>query len=255
MVCKHYYRHALKSSNYHDGALQVRETLRFGGMNIKDLDEPDSQWKMQVFERFLQILKAPYGDFQAIWNLANAVNDEAGFRRTIEWLSVHPSANNAIQNRLRLGVIDLQQLHSLPAETLGYAYSDHLLRNGLNPIQSQMVEDEYDYLIVHLTEVHDIWHVVINADTSMAGETKLQAFVAAQLRTSRFSLAMLAKNLLKTAVEELDLAEQLMDALTEGWRLGKQAHLLFGVQWNTLWDIPLIELQDKWNVLPNTIAE
>ncbi|MEP0900333.1 Coq4 family protein [Leptolyngbya subtilissima AS-A7] len=154
-----------------------------------------------------------------------------------------------------LGAIDLKQLHSLPAETLGYAYSDHLLRNSLNPIQSQTVENDYDYLIAHLAEVHDIWHVVINADTSMAGETKLQAFVAAQLRASRFSFAMLAKNLLKAAVEDLDLAEQLMDALTEGWRMGKQAYPLFGMQWNTLWDIPLVKLQAKWNLLPDTIAE
>jgi ubiquinone biosynthesis protein Coq4 len=224
-------------------------------MNSKDSVDQHSQWKMLVFERFMQIVKAPYGDFQAIWNLANAVNDEEGFRRTIEFLSLHPLAKSAIQNRLLLGAIDLQELHSLPAETLGYAYSDHLLRNGLNPIQSQMVENDYDYLIAHLAEVHDIWHVVINADTSMVGETKLQAFVAAQLRASRFSFAMLAKNLLKAAVEDLDLAEQLIDALTEGWRMGKQAQPLFGMPWNTLWDIPLVKLQAKWNLLPDTIAE
>lgn len=224
-------------------------------MNAKDSVDVHSQWKMLVFERFVQIVKAPYGDFQAIWNLANAVNDEAGLRRTVEFLCVHPSAKEAIQNRLLLGAVDVQQLHSLPAETLGYAYSDHLLRNGLNPIQSRIVEDEYDYLIAHLTEVHDIWHVVINADTSMVGETKLQAFVAAQLRASRFSFAMLAKNLLKTAVEDLDLAEQLMDALTEGWHMGKQAQPLFGVQWNTLWNVPLVELQARWNLLSDAIAE
>jgi ubiquinone biosynthesis protein Coq4 len=83
----------------------------------------------------------------------------------------------------------------------------------------------------------------------MAGETKLQAFVAAQLRASRFSFAMLAKNLLKAAVEDLNLAEQLIDALTEGWRLDKQAQPLFGVQWNSLWNIPLIDLQAEWNIL------
>jgi len=224
-------------------------------MNTKDSIGQHSQWKKQVFERFMQILNAPYGDFQAIWNLANAVSDGAGFRRTVELLSIHPLAKNAIQNRLHLGAIDVQQLHALPEETLGYAYSDHLLRNGLTPIQSQIAKDDYDYLVVHLTEVHDIWHVVIKADTSMVGETKLQAFVAAQLRTFRFAYTMLAKNLLKTAVEDLECVEQLMDALTEGWRLGKQAQPLFGMQWNTLWNIPLIELQTKWKLLPNAIAQ
>ena len=109
----------------------------------------------------------------------------------------------------------------------------------------------------HLTETHDIWHVVINADTSMAGEIQLQAFVAAQLQISRFSLAMLAKNLLKTAVEDLDLAEQHMDALTTGWLMGKQAEPLFGIQWNTLWEKPLAQLQTQWNILldiPTTLG-
>ena len=222
-------------------------------MNTETLVDSHQQWKTQVYERFMQLTKAPYADFQAIWNLANAINDEEGFRRSVEWLSLHPSANYAIQNRLLLGAIDLETLHALPPDTLGYAYSDHMLRNGLTPLQSQMVESDYDYVMVHLAEVHDIWHIVTNADVNLVGETKLQAFVAAQLHASRFSFAMLAKNLLKTAVEDLDLAEQLMDALTEGWRLGKQAHLLFGVQWNTLWNAPLSQLQAQWNVLPNAM--
>ncbi|MEO1067556.1 MAG: Coq4 family protein [Cyanobacteria bacterium J06638_6] len=217
-------------------------------MRIGDSSNPDLRWQAQVYERFAEILQAPYGDFQAIWNLANATNDAVGSKRTLDLLVSHPSARQAIQNRWRLGAIDLQQLHALPPETLGYSYADHLLCNGLTPIQRQATEDDYDYLTAHLTEVHDIWHVVINADTTMVGETKLQAFVAAQLRTSRFSFAMLAKNILKTAVEDLTLAEPLLDALAEGWSLGKQAHPFFGVQWQTLWQMPLLDLRRNLNV-------
>lgn len=148
-----------------------------------------------------------------------------------------------------MGALDLQQLHSLSVDTLGYAYSDHLLRHDLNPIQSKFVDSESDYLFLHLTEVHDIWHVVINADITMEGETKLQAFVASQLQSFRFAYAMLAKNLLKTSVEDLELVGSLMDALTEGWLLGKQAHQLFGVQWNTLWHRPLVDLQRELKIL------
>ncbi len=50
--------------------------------------------------------------------------------------------------------------------------------------------------MVYLTKVYHIWQLVIN-NTSMAGETNLRAFVAVQLRNSRFLLAMLAKNFLK----------------------------------------------------------
>jgi ubiquinone biosynthesis protein Coq4 len=224
---------------------------------MSSLNSANQQWQMLVFERFMEILQTPYGNFPAIWNLANAINDAESLKQIGELLSHHPTAKYAFHNRLLLGTIDVQQLHSLPKDTLGYAYAEHMLSNGFSPIQLPAIEHDYDYLMVHLTETHDIWHVVINADTSMAGEIQLQAFVAAQLQISRFSLAMLAKNLLKTAVEDLDLAEQHMDALTTGWLMGKQAEPLFGIQWNTLWEKPLAQLQTQWNILldiPTTLG-
>lgn len=222
---------------------------------MSEIDSVNQQWKKAVFERFIEILKSPYGDFQAIWNLANAINDTESLKQVVEMLSHHPTAKSAFQNRQLVGAIDLEQLHNLPIQTLGHTYADHMLRNGLKPIQPQAIANDYDYLMVHLTETHDIWHVVINADTSMAGETKLQAFVAAQLQFSRFSLAMLAKNLLKTAVEDLDLAEPFMDALAEGWLIGKQSQPLFGMQWETLWEMPLVQLRSQWNISPNSSPE
>ncbi|OKH38029.1 hypothetical protein NIES2101_36325 [Calothrix sp. HK-06] len=209
----------------------------------------NQQWKTQVLERFLEILKAPYGDFQAIWNFANAINDVESLKQTVELLLQHPTAKYAFQNRLVLESVDLEQLHTLGQGTLGYAYSNHMKTNNLKPIKQPVIENDYTYLMFHLTETHDIWHVVTGSDTSMAGETKLQSFVAAQLFTSRFSFAMLAKNLLKTAVEDLELAPLLMDSLATGWVMGKQAQPLFGIQWNKLWDTQVAELQLQWNIL------
>lgn len=216
---------------------------------MSSVDLVNQQWKILIFERFMEILKAPYGDFSAIGNLANAINDGQSLNQIVELLSRHSQAKYAFQHRLQLGTINLQQLHSLSKDTLGYAYAEHMLSNGLEPIPTRVVNNDYDYLIVHLTETHDIWHVVINADTTMAGEIKLHAFVAAQLQMSRFYLAMLAKNLLKTAVEDLDLAPMHMDAMTQGWLMGKQAQPLFGIAWNRLWAIPLSQLQAQWNIL------
>ncbi|BAZ18926.1 hypothetical protein NIES4071_108110 (plasmid) [Calothrix sp. NIES-4071] len=209
----------------------------------------NQQWKMQVVERFLEILKVPYGDFQAIGNLADAINDVESVEQTVELLSQHPTAKYAFQNRLLLEDYDLDQLYTLNQNTLGYIYSNHMKSNNLKPIQPRAIENDYTYLMYHLTETHDVWHVVTGSDTSMAGETKLQSFVAAQLKTSRFSFAMLAKNLLKTAVEDLELAQLLMDSLAAGWVMGKQAKPLFGIQWNKLWNIPLTQLQSEWNVI------
>lgn len=206
-------------------------------------------WKMQVYESFLEILKAPYGDFQAIGNFANAINDTESLKETVDLLSQHSTAKYAFQNRLLLKADDLDQLQTLNENTLGYMYSNHMKSNNLISIKLPIIDNDYMYLMFHLTETHDIWHVVTGSDTSMAGETRLQSFVAAQLQTSRFSFAMLAKNLLKTAIEDLELAQLLMDSLATGWVMGKQAQPLFGIQWDKFWEMPLTQLQLQLNIV------
>jgi ubiquinone biosynthesis protein COQ4 len=220
---------------------------------IQESVDQHQQWKQLVFERFLEILHAPYGDFQAIGHLAHAINDAESLQQAIDYLSTYPHAKHAIQKHLPLGEVDLQQLHELPQETLGYRYSDHMLRNNLKPITTQPVDSDLNFVTTHMAEVHDIWHIMADADVDMPGEMKLHAFTAAQLRCARFSFAMLAKNLMKATVDDLALAEQLMDALTEGWLMGKRAKPIFGLQWQTLWQVPVKQLQAEWNISPQAL--
>jgi len=207
-------------------------------------------WEDCLLEAFVDTVKAPYADFSAIERLITATQDDESLQQIVEVLSHYPQAKYAFQERLMLGEVDLQQLQCLSPTTFGYAYAEHMLGNGLKPINMQANGNSCNYVITHLTETHDIWHVITGCDTSMAGEIQLQAFVAAQLKFSRFSLVMLAKNLVKTAIHAIDLAEQRLDAIAWGWTMGKQARPLFGVQWNTLWNMPLEQLQSQFNILP-----
>lgn len=204
----------------------------------------------EILEQFGSLVQAPYGDFQAIGRLVNATSDLESIQKMLESLSHYPTAKRAFQERFYLGEIDLEQLYQLPSGTFGHAYAVHMLDNGLKPLKLQIAETDYSYLMFHLTESHDIWHVVIGADTSMEGEIQLQAFIAAQLHFSRFALAMLAKNLLKTAIDDLEEADQRLDALTQGWLMGKQAQSLVGIQWNTLWEKPLKQLRMELDIIP-----
>jgi ubiquinone biosynthesis protein Coq4 len=206
------------------------------------------QWENQLLESFIEIVKAPYGDFAAIGNLSRATSNAESFKQLLESLSRYPQAKSAIQERFQLGNIDLLQLYRLSSDTFGYAYAAHMLDNGLKPLQIPSAVDDYTYIALHMTEIHDIWHVVTGSDTSMEGEIQLQAFISAQLHFSRFSWAMLAKNLLKTAIDAIEQADRRMDALTRGWMMGKQAHPLFGIRWNTLWEMPLEQLRTELNI-------
>ncbi|MBW4511536.1 MAG: hypothetical protein KME64_34270 [Scytonematopsis contorta HA4267-MV1] len=213
---------------------------------IKNFKE---NWQiLNIGYHFMQLVKAPYGDFKGIGKLSEIISDPHSNKLIFQHLSSYPQGKMALIERPLLGNIDLHQLHLLPENTLGYQYANHMLKNAFNPPPISKAVDEKTYPSVHLGETHDIWHVVTGCDTNKAGEIQLEAFYVAQIYSSPLFLALLAKNLLKTAIEDIDLCESHMNAITYGWMLGKQAKPLFGIQWNTLWCTSLDELRNQLNL-------
>jgi ubiquinone biosynthesis protein Coq4 len=123
-----------------------------------------------------------------------------------------------------------------------------MIQNGLKPLKIKPSTNDYEFLGAHITETHDLWHVVTGFNTSIIGEIQLEAFYVSQLQFSRFWLALIAKNLLKTVVYEIERSTEYMDAIAEGWMLAKPAKPLFGIDWKTLWQNPLNEIRDSLNI-------
>jgi ubiquinone biosynthesis protein COQ4 len=211
--------------------------------------DAEQQWQELAFESFFNMVKAPDGDFDAIARLTKVLNDAESLKLTIDFLCDHPQGKQAFLERPRLGEINLQQLHQLPQNTLGYIYANHMIKNGLTPLQASSVENDYQFIAAHITETHDLWHVVTGCDTNITGEIQLEAFYVAQLYASRFWLALLAKNLLKAVVYDIEVAECYMDAITQGWIMAKQAKPLFGIRWNTLWETPLNDVRTSLKIV------
>jgi ubiquinone biosynthesis protein COQ4 len=211
----------------------------------------DRSQETEIMESFLSLVKSPYGDFAAIGKLSRILNDPDTLQKNVTFLSLMPQGKQAFVDRHLLGKVDLQQLHQLPNDTLGYMYADHMLRNGLTPLPvSEIANDPFVFLGVHIAETHDIWHVVTGCDTDKPGEVQLEAFYRAQLDPDRLFLALLAKNLLKTAMYEVELCDRIMDGLTQGWMMGKRAKPLFGIQWNKLWETSLADVRTSLNIAP-----
>ncbi|HYX13548.1 MAG TPA: Coq4 family protein [Nostoc sp.] len=204
-----------------------------------------------ILESFVELVKSPYGDFVTIGKLSHVLNEPATLQKIVAFLTLTPQGKQAFVDRPLLGKIDLQQLHQLPNHTLGYLYADHMITKGLTPPPvNEIANNPFTFLGVHIGETHDIWHVVTGCDTDKPGEVKLEAFYTAQLVPDRLFLALLAKNLLKTAMYEVELCEQILDGLTQGWIMGKRAKPLFGIEWNRLWETPLEEVQTSLNIAP-----
>jgi ubiquinone biosynthesis protein Coq4 len=149
----------------------------------------------------------------------------------------------AVQERRRLR-LDPGELAGLRASTLGGAYARFLKERGLAPesFPDLPVKSDVDYIVAHLYETHDLWHVVTGFDTDPAGEAGLQAFYLAQQR-SYLPFFVLSAVLMNTALFAYDEKERRLDALTSGWTLGKHAVSLFGFDWRVHLERPLVDVQ------------
>jgi ubiquinone biosynthesis protein COQ4 len=213
----------------------------------KSVEENPKREEM-LLEAFLEMVRSPDGDFGVIDRLSQTSSDLGSLQMIIKALTNHPQGKAAFENYPRIGEVDLEQLALLPSETLGYAYANHMLQNGLKPLKIKPSNNDYEFLGAHITETHDIWHVVTGFNTNIIGEIQLEAFYVLQLQASRFFLALLTKNLLKTVIDDIERSVDCMDAIADGWVMAKQAKPLFGIDWKTLWSKPLNEVRDALNI-------
>jgi ubiquinone biosynthesis protein COQ4 len=202
-----------------------------------------------LMSSFLDMVNAADGDFTVLAKLAKASADDESMQLTIQHLSLHPQGKQAFIDRFSLGAIDLAELSQLADNALGRLYAEHMMQNQLKPLQADFPQSDRDFLGMHITETHDIWHVVTGCKTDMLGEIQLEAFYIAQLKMARFWLALVTKNLLKSLLYDIEVADRYMGVITKGWMMGNQAQPLFGVNWNNLWETSIEEVRASLNVM------
>lgn len=157
-----------------------------------------------------------------------------------------PHGARALQEKPRLGKIDLETLGKLPEGTLGHEYARFMRRHGLDPASLPLkpVESDATFVEAHLRETHDLWHVVTGFEPNVAGELGLQAFYLAQF-PNRVALAILSAGLMNTLLYAFDDSVARMTQIARGWLLGRQARPLFGTHWKELWATPIAEVRAR----------
>jgi ubiquinone biosynthesis protein COQ4 len=205
--------------------------------------EKPATWQQSMLASVVAITQAENGDFTEIDRLIEISADPQSLALTIEYLAQFPHCQSALLRHQPLGSIDLAALHQLPVDTLGYYYADYMLSHQLEHLVAKPAATAAEFIDTHMRETHDIWHIVTGSPISMLGEIQLQAFCIAQLQLSRFWLALLTKNLLKSSIYNIEAADGYMTALTTGWMMGKAAQPLFGVDWLSMWEMPLAQVR------------
>jgi ubiquinone biosynthesis protein Coq4 len=130
----------------------------------------------------------------------------------------------------------------MPEGSVGRGLAQYLVENHLNPddLPVRPAENDYEYILAHLYETHDLWHVLTGFKTDVAGELGLQAFYLAQ-GPYMLAVLLLAIGMLNTLLFAREDYTGRMEAITRGWKMGKQARMLFGQPWNEFLPRPLAE--------------
>lgn len=179
-----------------------------------------------------------------VFVLERGTVDAATNERVLETLRREPATAHAIEERVRLARVDLTALGALPQGTLGRTFAEFLRARGLDPGALPRLEapDEETYVRAHLYETHDLWHVVTGFDTDVAGEVGLQAFYSAQV-DGALPRWLVMGGLLNAILQQPADWSRRLEAIAQGWRLGKTAKPLFGVRWDDKWRMPLGEVR------------
>jgi len=215
----------------------------------------------------------PFRYLQAVWRTLRDPTDtpevaivEMGFarsrlgRRFARWEDVidalrrDPRTRPALLAQRPCDPIDLDALARQPEGTLGRIFAEHCRARGLNPNLAYVPpESEVDWMLHHLLLTHDIWHVVTGWGNDLPGEYGLGSFYMGQLGAPAFFGYLLGLAALSTAFQRRSFRE-FMDAVTSGYEMAKQAEPLFGVDWSTLWDVPLDDVRARFGVVGTRVV-
>lgn len=165
-----------------------------------------------------------------------------------------PRSDSAFRDRLRLPPIPFKDLEKLPDGTLGKTLAVHMLAAGLdaNLIKVPVEEDDASYLLAHLYETHDIWHVVSGCGNDEVGEIAVGGFYAGQV-PAPFFVFLLAIGFLNTAFSRPAQLPDRLEGFARAYLAGRRADALFGTDWTTLWTRPLSEVRRALGIEPDPV--
>lgn len=139
--------------------------------------------------------------------------------------------------------------NSLEAKLMINYFSDLSNYDAYSRLSTNTMSD-YEYYQHHLVDVHDIWHILIDADTTLAGEMKVWSFLYGQIPTDYGAFFSILKIFLFGVFysKDKDSLMELAISFSQGLRIGREAHLIFGVDWNQYRSQSLPEIRKEFGI-------
>ena len=85
-------------------------------------------------------------------------------------------------------------------------------------------------------------------DTTPLGEVRVVSFTVAQ-SPAPYPAMIIASRPLQMVLYRPELLPPVMDAISEGWTLGRKAKPIMPVAWEEYWETPLAELREQYDLV------
>lgn len=167
-----------------------------------------------------------------------------------EMVRDYPQLAPVVAARKRLARVDLDTLISLPPNTLGHALAKLEIQRGIDPnlVDPLPDNDDGEWLVAHLYETHDFWHVLTGFAFNEEGEYGVAGVYLGQLPNATFFAFMLSIVMLKTVWKDGDQLGKQFSALCEGYQIGQRSLPMVGLDWSQLWHRDLEDLRRELNI-------
>jgi len=190
-------------------------------------------------------------------------------RTYVDSLTTDPDLANLVSGEQYAPPVVLDDLRRLPDGSFGRAYCDWLVDNDLNPEiaidyrrwhlelaaagELDDMPEPVRHAVVRLFQTHDFQHVVTGYGSCPQGEIAMFAFCLAQIRFPYFAMwvSAIAAHI---CFLEPELIESMMDAIADGWQLGRSVGNIQAVQWEEMLAEPLPEVRERYGITPTPLA-
>ena len=160
--------------------------------------------------------------------------------------------------------IALDDLEQYEPGTLGHGYRSFIVDNGLEAnlgtnyremneklTASGMLDrlpDDMSYLMVRGFQLHDFLHVLTGFSSKPMGELAQAAFHYAQMRSPYHAMRM-SVTTAHLAYVAPQHTVQVMDAIADGWALGRASDNLHFTKWEDELATPIAEIRERHNMV------
>ena len=185
------------------------------------------------------------------------VGDEEALGSFDAMALANPVADAMLESRYLSPTPDVAYLATLPDGSLGKEFERYLTDNGLDANllrESAFIEahhargEDVGYLAERGFQLHDMFHVLTGFDTTPLGEVRVVSFTVAQT-PAPYPAMIIASRPLQMVLYKPELLPSVMDAITEGWALGRRAKPLMRAHWEEHWERSLEELREEFDLV------